>query len=141
MPTHEPSAIASPISAGRADAMRPNRRVHDAILQLLDISRVGLGHGLVRLVAEHVDGDRAGMRVRGGDHACWPPERPSRVSMRSRTRRAVSRPMKITSLATHSSGVCPVGKKQGGTQQRIVNARAVAPDVRIAEEELRICRA
>ena len=67
-------ADARAVGHGQADFRRPgvakrlHRRSHDAVFQPLDISRIGLGNGRVRFVAEHVDRHRPGMGVRGRDH-------------------------------------------------------------------------
>ena len=49
-------------------AKRLHRRPDNAVLKLLDVSRIGLGDGRVALVAERIDGQRARMRVRGRNH-------------------------------------------------------------------------
>ena len=57
----------------QADPCRPggsigrHGRLEDALLESLDVSRIGLGNDRVGLVAEHVHGQGAGMRVGGRD--------------------------------------------------------------------------
>lgn len=136
MPTPEPSAKAIPIVAGRAARQAANRRIHNAVLHVFDISRISLGNRLVQFVAEHVRGDRAAMGVRRGDHD---------VGRRDAGLLLDSPADALGRLAADEDDVVgrkqeptiTVGEKQGRTEQRVVNPCAVAADMRIAEQELR----